>query len=131
MKKILFNAALLTVINLVLSQAVFAQENKSPEDILIGRWNLTVKDLAAYDIILLLDVKKNDSALYGEVSIPGVEEPPNEFSEIVLTDSSFSVEIVFEAFLGVPMPLVVIVKDENSLKGTLFGYNLDGKRAEQ
>jgi len=131
MKKLLFHAALLMVINLVFSQAVFAQENKSPEDILIGKWNLTVKDLAAYDINLLLDVKKNESALLGEVSIPGVGEPPNKFPEIVLTESSFSVEIVFDAFLGVPLPLVVTVKDENSLKGTLFGYNLEGKRAEQ
>lgn len=131
MKKLLFHAALLIVINLVFSQIVSAQENKSPEDILVGKWNLTVKDLAAYDINLLLDVKKNDNVLDGEVSIPGVGEPPNEFHEIVLTDACFAVEIVFDAFLGVPLPLIVTVKDENSLKGTLFGYNLEGKRAEQ
>ena len=93
--------------------------------------DLTVKDLAAYDINLLLDAKKNDDALNLEVSIPGVGEKPNEFHKIVLTDSGLAVEIVFDAFLGVPLPLVVKVKDENSLTGSLFGYNLEGKRAEQ
>ena len=131
MKKLLFNAALIIVINLVFSQAVSAQEKKSPEDILIGKWILTVRDLAAYDINLLLDAKKNDDALNLEVSIPGVGEKPNEFHKIVLTDSGLAVEIVFDAFLGVPLPLVVKVKDENSLTGSLFGYNLEGKRAEQ
>jgi hypothetical protein len=130
MKKLLFNAAILIFINLVFSQTVSAQENKSPEDILVGKWNLTVKDLAEYDINLLLDAKKNDAGLNLEVSIPGVGEKPNEFHEIVLTDSGFAVEIVFDAFLGVPLPLVVRVKDENSLTGTLFGYSLNGIRAE-
>ena len=131
MKNLLFYAALLIMISLAFSQAVSAQENKSPEDILVGKWNLTVKDLAEYDINLLLDAKKNDGVLDLEVSIPGVGEKPNEFHEIVLTDSGFSVEIVFDAFLGVPLPLIVTVKDENSLTGTLFGYSLNGKRVEQ
>ncbi len=131
MKKLLFNTALLIVINLVFSQAVSAQENKSPEDILVGKWVLTAKDLAAYDINLSLDVKKTDGILNAEVNIPGAGEKPNEFHGIALTDATFNVEIVFDAFLGVPMPLVVKVEDENSLTGTLFGYSLSGKRAEQ
>ncbi|NLV18719.1 MAG: hypothetical protein GXY51_04425 [Bacteroidetes bacterium] len=131
MKKLLFHTALLIVINLVFSQAVSAQENKSPEDILVGEWNLTVKNLAAYDINLLLNLEKTDGILHGEVSIPGSGEEPNEFKEIVLTDSIFAIEIIFDAFLGVPMPLIVTVEDENSLSGTLFGYGLTGKRTEQ
>lgn len=130
MKKLLLSTALLIVINLVFSQTVSSQENKSPEDILVGKWILTVKELASYDINLSLDVKKTDGILNSEVGFPVSGEKPNEFHQLVLTDSTFNVEIYFDALL-VPMPLSVTVKDENSLSGTLYGYSLNGKREEQ
>lgn len=130
MKKLLLSTALLIVINLVFSQTVSSQENKSPEDILVGKWILTVKELASYDINLSLDVKKTDGILNSEVGFPVSGEKPNEFHQLVLTDSTFNVEIYFDALL-VPMPLSVTVKDENRLSGTLYGYSLNGKREEQ
>lgn len=130
MKKLLFITALLIVINLVFSQTVSSQENKSPEDNLVGKWILTVKEIASYDINLSLDVKKTDGILNAEVGFPLSGEKPNEFHQLVLTDSTFNVEINFAALL-VPMPLSVTVKDENSLSGTLYGYSLTGKREEQ
>ncbi|MDX9948080.1 MAG: hypothetical protein RBS38_12010 [Bacteroidales bacterium] len=130
MKKLLFITALLIVINLVFSQTVSSQENKSPEDILVGKWILTVKEMASYDINLSLDVKNADGIFNAEVGFPVSGEKPNEFNQLVLTDSTFYVEIYFDALL-VPMPLSVTVKDENSLSGTLYGYSLKGKREEQ
>ena len=130
MKKLLFTTALLIVINLVFSQTVSSQENKSPEDILVGKWILTVKELASYDINLSLDVKKTNGILNAEVGFPLSGEKPNEFNQLALTDSTFNVEINFAALL-VPMPLSVTVKEENSLSGTLYGYSLNGKREEQ
>lgn len=130
MKKLLFTTALLIVINLVFSQTVSSQENKSPEDILVGKWILTVKELASYDINLSLDVKKTNGILNAKVGFPLSGEKPNEFNQLALTDSTFNVEINFAALL-VPMPLSVTVKEENSLSGTLYGYSLNGKREEQ
>lgn len=130
MKKLLFNTALLIVINLIFSQALLAQENKSPEDILVGKWILTAKGLAVYDILFSLDAKKTDGILHAAIGMPGTDEIPNEFHNVVLTDSSFYVELEFNSFY-VPMPMTIKVADENSLTGTFFGFPMSGKREDQ
>ncbi|HPY68376.1 MAG TPA: hypothetical protein PLP03_09490 [Bacteroidales bacterium] len=130
MKKLLFNTALLIVINLIFSQALLAQENKSPEDILVGKWILTAKGLAVYDILFSLDAKKTDGILHAAIGMPGTDEIPNEFHNVVLTDSSFYVELEFNSFY-VPMPMTIKVADENSLSGAFFGYPMIGKREDQ
>lgn len=130
MKKLLFNTALLIVINLIFSQAVSAQENKSPEDILVGKWILTVKGFAAYDMLFSIDAKKTEGILNAAIGMPGTDEIPNEFHNVVLTDSAFHVELEFNSFY-VPMPMTIKVAEENSLSGTFFGFPMSGKREDQ
>lgn len=105
-----------------------AQSDNPYEDYFIGKWNLVVKGLADYDINLVLDVKKIEGTIKGEVEIPGYGEPPSELIGIVMADSTFAGTTTG---LGFDMPLIVTRKDDKNVTGSMMGMPLEGVRSDQ
>ncbi len=105
-----------------------AQSNTSYEDYFTGKWKFTLKDLVNYDINMVLDIKKSEGTIRGEVSIPGSGEAPLEITGITLIDSTFACT---SAVIGFDMPLIITKKDEKNVTGTMFGIHIEGLRSEQ
>ena len=64
---------------------------------------------------------KTEGILNAAIGMPGTDEIPNEFHNVVLTDSAFHVELEFNSFY-VPMPMTIKVAEENSLSGTFSDF---------
>jgi len=107
--------------------SLLAQSNTSDEDFFIGKYNLTVKGLADYDLNLILNIKKTEGIIGGEIEIPGFGEAPSELIGIVVNDSIFAGTTIG---LGFDMPLILNRKDEKNVTGSLMGIEMEIVRSE-
>jgi hypothetical protein len=97
--------------------SVNAQAIKTGEKYFIGKWNVMVYGLPDGDTKMVINIEKKDDKLTGTMADPAKSDPPLEFANIEVADSTF--KATFSA-QGMDIALMLKIKDDKNVTGNMM-----------
>jgi hypothetical protein len=109
--------------------SVNAQTKNTGEQFFIGKWNLMVYGVPDGDTKIVLNIKKKDDKLTGNLGDPTKTDPPMELSGIEVADSTF--KATFNA-QGMDISLMLKIKDDKNVTGSMMDqFDIKGTKENQ
>lgn len=117
MKKASIIISIIILAIAISTRSANAQTKNTGENYFIGKWNAVVYGVPDGDTKMVINIEKKDDKISGNMADPSKSDPPLEFANIEVSDSSF--KATFNA-QGMDITLMLKIKDDKNVTGSMM-----------
>ena len=126
MKKTSITISVIILLLITTLSSINAQEKNKGEKYFIGKWNAVVYGVPDGDTKMVINIEKKDDKVTGNIADPAKTDPPFEFTNIEVADSTF--KATFSA-QGTDVSILLKIKDDKNITGNMMDmFDIKGSK---
>jgi hypothetical protein len=117
MKKVSIILSMFVLVLIATTGTANAQDKNTGEKFFIGKWNAVVYGVPDGDTKVVINIEKKDDKIAGSLTDPSKTDPPLEFLNIEVADSTFKASFNAQ---GTDVSIMLKIKDDKNITGNMM-----------